>query len=194
MRSVPISSGSQAAPNVKVKTLLLLKGVLLSLLFALFTGLLSRARFFLPFTPVPVTGQVFAVLLAGLLLGKVFGPLSQAFYVGLGLLGVEWFSLFPLVPTGGYLLGFIAAPYAVSFIIERAKTTDFFRTMAALFAGVLLIYLFGFSFFIAVTGTAPVMSLRLTVLPFIPFDLGKAVLAALVVCPLWKKYRPKTLI
>jgi len=194
MHLLPITSRLSAAPNIKAKTLLLLKGVLLSLLFALFTGLLSRVRFFLPFTPVPFTGQVFAVLLAGLLLGRVFGPLSQAFYVGLGLLGFEWFSIFPLVPTGGYLLGFIAAPYAVSFIIDRVKTTDFFRTMTALSAGVLLIYLFGFSFFTAVTGTAPVTSFRLTVLPFIPFDLGKAVLAALVVCPLWKKYRPKTLI
>jgi biotin transport system substrate-specific component len=194
MRSVPISSGSQAAPDVKQKTFILLKGVLFSLLFALFTGLMSRVRFFLPFTPVPVTGQVFAVLLAGLLLGRVFGPLSQVFYVGLGLIGFEWFSLFPLVPTGGYLLGFIAAPYAVSFIIDRTKTTGFFHTMTALSAGVLLIYLFGFSFFTAVTHTTFVMSFRLTVLPFIPFDLVKAVCAALIVCPLYKKCRPKTLI
>lgn len=194
MRLLSVSSGSSATVDVKCKTHTLLKGVLLSLLFALFTGILSRVRFFLPFTPVPVTGQVFAVLLCGLLLGRVFGPLSQAFYVGLGLLGFEWFSLFPLVPTGGYLLGFIAAPYVVSSIIDSSATKGFLRTMTALTAGVVLIYLFGFSFFTAVTGTAIATSFRLTVLPFIPFDLGKAVLAALIVCPLWKKYRPKTLI
>ncbi|MBN2324257.1 MAG: biotin transporter BioY [Spirochaetes bacterium] len=195
MHPILFSSGLRTAPNVRHKTLLLVKGVLFSLLFALFTGLMSKARFFLPFTPVPVTGQVFAVLLGGLLLGRVFGPLSQAFYVGLGLLGFEWFSLFPLVPTGGYLLGFIAAPYAVSLIMERkTATTGFLHTMTALSAGVFVIYLFGFAFFTAATHTGPIVSFRLTVLPFIPFDLAKAVCAALIICPLKKKYGPKTLI
>jgi biotin transport system substrate-specific component len=42
----------------------------LSLLFAGFTGLCAQLRFYLPFTPVPVTGQVFAVLLCGIFIGK----------------------------------------------------------------------------------------------------------------------------
>ena len=54
------------------------------------TGLSAQVRVPLPFTPVPFTGQVFAVLLAGVLLGRYYGALSQLAYVGLGVAGVPW--------------------------------------------------------------------------------------------------------
>lgn len=173
-------------PALEKKTAAILRGVLFSLLFAGITGLLSRVRFYLPFTPVPVTGQVFAVLLAGLLLGRVYGPLSQAFYIGFGLLGMPWFSVFPLIPTGGYLLGFIAAPYAVGWLLERWDRISFARAMVSLVAGICLIYILGFCFFAAATKTGLAASFRLAVLPFIPIDLGKAVFAALIALSLKK--------
>jgi len=182
------STGSRLLPlpALEKKTAVILRGVFFSLLFAGFTGLLSRVRFYLPFTPVPVTGQVFAVLLAGLLLGRVYGPLSQAFYIGFGLLGMPWFSIFPLVPTGGYLLGFIAAPYAVGWLLERWDRISFARAMVSLVAGICLIYILGFSFFVVATKTGLAASFRLAVLPFIPIDLGKAVFAALIALSLKK--------
>ena len=182
------SAGSRllALPVPKRRINMVIRGVLFSLLFAGFTGIMSRVRFYLPFTPVPVTGQVFAVLLSGLLLGRVYGPLSQAFYIGLGLCGIPWFSGFPLVPTGGYLLGFIAAPYAVGWLLDRWERISFVRTMASLIAGICLIHILGFSFFAAATGTGFPASFKLAVLPFIPFDLGKAVFAALIALSLKK--------
>ena len=61
--------------------------VVLAISFACLTGLMAQMRIYLPFTPVPITGQVLAVLLAGVLLGKRYGGLSQVFYVGIGAAG-----------------------------------------------------------------------------------------------------------
>jgi biotin transport system substrate-specific component len=183
-----IGSRLLALPIPKKKVAGILQGALLSLLFAGLTGLLSKVRFYLPFTPVPVTGQVFAVLLAGLLLGRLYGTLSQIFYIGFGLLGISWFSVFPLIPTGGYLLGFIAAPYAVGWLLDRWERISFTTVMAALVSGIALIHLFGLVFFAAATGTGLAASFRLAVLPFIPFDLSKAIFVALLVLS-WKKMR-----
>ncbi|UCB45880.1 MAG: biotin transporter BioY [Spirochaetota bacterium] len=186
------SIGVVATP--KAKTFIILRGVLFSLLFAAATGLLAKLRFHLPFTPVPVTGQVFAVLLSGLLLGRLYGPMSQVFYIGFGLLGVPWFSVFPLVPTGGYLAGFIAAPYVTALIITRVKRVNLLTTMLSLISAVLVIYVLGFSFFWAVTGMRFLKSVKLAILPFIPFDIVKAFLAASVFLSLKRIVQPKGLI
>ena len=178
----------------KSKTLIIIRGISFSLLFAAATGLLAKLRFHLPFTPVPVTGQVFAVLLCGLLLGRLYGSMSQVFYIGFGLLGVPWFSVFPLIPTGGYLAGFIAAPYITALIITRVKRVNLLTTMLSLISAVLVIYVLGFSFFWAVTGMGFFESVKLAILPFIPFDIVKAFLAASVFLSLKRIVQPKGLI
>ncbi|MFA4991708.1 MAG: biotin transporter BioY, partial [Candidatus Omnitrophota bacterium] len=77
------------------------------------TGILAQLRIMLPWTPVPITGQTLAVLLAGVLLGRSWGGISQVIYVVLGVAGIPWFNGFAggygvlLTPSGGYLLGFI---------------------------------------------------------------------------------------
>ena len=82
---------------------------------AVVTGLLAQVRVPLPWTPVPFTGQTFAVLLAGVLLGRWWGGLSQVLYVALGVAGVPWFAGWSggsgvlVGPTGGYVLGFVLA-------------------------------------------------------------------------------------
>ena len=70
----------------------LARRVMLALGFACLTGLLAQVKFFLPGNPIPITGQVFAVLVAGVVLGGRFGALSQGLYVGLGLVGVPWLA------------------------------------------------------------------------------------------------------
>jgi len=69
-----------------------LNKVALAFAFACFTGILAQLRFYLPYTPVPVTGQVFAVLLSGVILGKWYGGMSQGLYAGLGRSRDSWFS------------------------------------------------------------------------------------------------------
>ncbi len=74
---------------------------------AALTGLLAQVRFQLPWTPVPLTGQTLAVLLAGVALGKWWGGISMAIYAGLGIAGVPWFQgwngglAYLAGPTGG---------------------------------------------------------------------------------------------
>jgi biotin transport system substrate-specific component len=164
----------------------------LSLLFALFTGICAQLRLYLPFTPVPVTGQVFAVLLSGVVLGKKYGPLSQLFYLLFGIVGVPWFVIGPIGPTGGYIVGFIVAPYLIGELYERSRsrgkptessgphTVAWFETMAIMLAGIAVIYLLGLVQFSMFTGTGPLESIRYAVLPFIPFDVAKTLLAAAV--------------
>jgi biotin transport system substrate-specific component len=167
----------------------------LSLLFAGITGLCAQLRFYLPFTPVPVTGQVFAVLLSGLVLGKKYGPLSQVFYLLLGVAGIPWFVIGPIGPTGGYIVGFITAPFLIGELCERARLKHseahapsqskptssgipYMKMVGIMLAGVSLIYVLGLVQFSIFTQTGLVRSFTFAVLPFIPFDALKAVLAA----------------
>lgn len=166
----------------RVKIFQISKRLLLSLLFAGLTGLCAHLRIYLPFTPVPVTGQVFAVLLSGIVLGKGYGSLSQMLYIGLGLLGIPWFVVGPIGPTGGYIVGFITAPYLIGALLERRHVnghgTDMLFTFFAASCGVMLIYLFGSIQFMLFTGADIAKTVKLAVLPFIPLDLAKAAAAS----------------
>jgi biotin transport system substrate-specific component len=150
------------------------RAVLLTVLFAVLTGVCAQLRVYLPFTPVPVTGQVFGVLLSGALLGGL-GSVSQLLYVLLGLAGIPWFVLGPLGPTGGYIVGFVLAPLVIDVVGRRTRRPGF-----GLACGVGVIYLLGTVQFALYTGTPLPVAFRYAALPFIPFDLGKAVAAVAV--------------
>lgn len=99
--------------------------IALALGMAIITGLLAQVRIPLPWTPVPVTGQTFAVLLSGVLLGGWWGGLSMVFYAALGIAGVPWFTGWQgglthlLGPTGGYIIGFILAAMVIGHLTDR---------------------------------------------------------------------------
>ena len=152
----------------------LFMNILLSLLFAAATGACARVRVHLPFTPVPVTGQVFAVLMSGAILGPWFGALSQILYVGIGIAGIPWFAVGPIGPTGGYLVGFVVAPLIIGRLGKR---------FPAMLAGIAAIYTLGLLQFSIFTGRGLLASIPLAVLPFIPFDLAKCLIATLVASP-----------
>jgi biotin transport system substrate-specific component len=148
------------------------------LLFAAFTALAARVAIWLPFTPVPVTLQVMAVLLAGLVLGARGGAASQAAYLGAILAGVPLSAsgiagpAALLGPTGGYLLSFVPTAFAVGLLRERLG-----RFPAAL-VGVGLIYLCGTSWLAICLGGDLGRAWLLGAAPFVLVDLGKALLAA----------------
>ncbi|MCE5328078.1 MAG: biotin transporter BioY [Planctomycetaceae bacterium] len=161
---------------------------------ACLTGLLAQVRVPLPFTPVPVTGQVVAVLLAGILLGRRFGAVSQVIYVGLGAVGVPWFSgwtsgsLFG--PTAGYLLGFIAAAGLIGWLVDNHPSVRRLPWLLVLMSsGIGIIYLLGALQFAWVTRMDLTYTLKFAVLPFIPFDVAKAILAASVSSALLPKQK-----
>jgi|TARA_B100002003_G_C14152481_1_gene554367 biotin transport system substrate-specific component len=162
--------------------------LILSLFFAALTGIGAQIKIYLPFTPIPITGQVFFVLLTGVLLGR-YAVLSQTLYVGLGGLGMPWFapaagmgifsnggmSILTGV-TGGYLLGFVLAAGVIGWFVDRfvyVRTIPF--QFCLLLLGVSIIYTLGalqLSFFL---GTGFQDTILKGVLPFIPGDILKAV-------------------
>lgn len=165
----------------KLETLSILRKVLLSFLFALFTGISGQIYLKLPFTPVPLTLQVFSVLLAGILLGKNFGALSQIFYFIFGVSGINWFFASGaglLRPTSGYIIGFIFAAYFIGKFYGRKKS--FVYSYMIMLAGLSIIYFSGCLFLSAFLKFSIKKSFLLGVLPFIPFDLLKVYFAVIL--------------
>ena len=144
-----------------------------AIIFTFLTALGSVVRFYTPFTPVPVTMQVFFVLLSGAILGRYYGSLSQIMYVSPGIAGISWFAnpaaLFGI--TGGYLIGFMAAPYIVD--LFKGK-----NIMLAMLMGIGVIYLFGAIQFHLITSLPLSKVFMLAVAPFIGIDMAKAFAAA----------------
>ncbi len=171
------------------RSLTIAKKIILALTMACVTGLSAQVRIPLPFTPVPITMQTFFVLIAGVLLGRRWGGLSQIIYVGIGVLGIPWFagsSIFG--PTGGYLIGFILAAFFLGYVIDTYVHLRNFVSilLLMLFASFFLIYIpgliqLGFYFYMikgSFPGFIPILSMGL--FPFIPGALIKITLAAAV--------------
>lgn len=156
---------------------------------ACLTGLLAQVRIPLPFTPVPVTGQVLAVLLCGALLGSRCGLFSQVSYVVLGAAGVPWFAggsaglgvMFgPTAFTAGYLLGFIAAAFFLGTISERSAWAESVEgQVTSMLAAVAIIYVFGVLHLMFSLRVTLARAMVLGVVPFVAVDVLKALLAAL---------------
>ena len=110
--------------------------ILMSLIMACLTGIMAQIIIPLPWTPVPITAQTFAVLCSGLFLGKKYGCLSQIFYVVLGIAFIPWFGGMTgglevaLGSTGGFLIGFIIASYFIGLITEKHAEARNFTRMA----------------------------------------------------------------
>ncbi len=139
----------------------------------------------IPVEPVPFTLQTFFVLMAGVVLGARYGALSQLVYTLLGLVAPVYAGgasgpgiLFG--PRGGYIFGFIAAALVVGFL-SRTSTSGFagyVQVVAAMLAGVVVIYAGGMLTLHLVLGLDFRQALLGGVLPFIPLDILKAFLAA----------------
>lgn len=157
--------------------------VVLAFLVACFTGIMAQVIIPLPWTPVPVTGQTFAVLMAGVILGRYWGGISQILYVVVGLVGVPWFTGMHggysalIGATGGYLIGFILAALFLGFFADNYIKARKFIPMLGLmlFANFVLIYVPGLLqlgiWTQQVTGTAPGIW-HLLLIGFIPFIVG----------------------
>lgn len=152
--------------------------------FAALTALGAWLR--IPLQPVPITLQVFFTLLAGAVLGPFLGALSQLIYLLLGFIGLPIFAggsygigaLWG--PTGGYLLGFVAAAYLVGFLIKRFNLRSLLFIFVSMLAGLFMIYLLGAFQLMIVLNLTIYKALAVGIFPFVAFDLVKALLAALV--------------
>ena len=145
--------------------------------FSLVIALGAQVAIPLPFTPVPVTLQTLAVLLAGCLLGSSRGALAVIAYLGEGFAGLPVFSggtagiSHLLGPTGGYLLGFVAAAFVVGVFAERGAAGSRLGTLVMLIAGNVVLYVPGVIWLGVYTGMDRAISLGF--LPFVVGDLLK---------------------
>ena len=168
--------------------------ILMSFMMACFTGIMAQIIIPLPWTPVPITAQTFAVLCSGLFLGKKYGCLSQILCVVLGVAFIPWFGgmtggleIF-LGSTCGFFIGFIIASYFIGAITEKYATARNFTKMAIVIgiANFALIYIPGLAGLALwsnlTTGTTlgVVDLLMMGLVPFIAGDIVKILGAASV--------------
>lgn len=156
---------------------------------SLLITLCTQVRILLPFSPVPITGQTFAVLMLGALLGSRRGSLSVILYIAEGAAGLPVFALgggLPILfgPTGGYLFGFVPAAYIVGLLAERGWDRRVGKTILAMILGNVVIYTFGLLWLSRWVGINGVLIAGLY--PFIFGDILKIALASIALPVGWK--------
>ncbi len=166
--------------------------ILLVVAAAAITAVAAQWRILLPFTPVPITGQTFAVLLTGAALGLRLGAAGQLLYLAAGALGAPVFSeaqggLEVLTgATGGYLIGFAFAAGLIGWMAERRQDRTFPTMFTAFIVGSAVIYLFGVIGLMAATGMSTSEAIANGVVPFAFGDVIKAAAAGLILPGAWK--------
>jgi biotin transporter BioY len=150
----------------------------------------AQLRITLPFTPVPVTGQTFAVLLLGALYGAKRGAATAMTYLMLGIMGLPVFSAAPpgpaalVSPTAGYLAGFVAAAWVTGSLSERGWDRKPVTAAMAMLIGSAVLFACGLLWLGRFTGWDLVIQTGL--LPFIPGDLLKIALATALLPAGWR--------
>jgi biotin transport system substrate-specific component len=173
----------------------LLTDVLLALGGAAFVGLAAQVSFRLGFTPVPITGQTFAVLLVGAAYGSVLGAASLSLYLLLGIVGVPLYAdhkhgwdVFSGA-TGGYIVGFVLAAALTGYLAERGWDKRFASSVTMMLTGSVVIYLCGsiwLHHWLHVNWNTTLVD---GVYPFVPGDLVKLYLAAAALPAAWELVR-----
>jgi biotin transport system substrate-specific component len=156
-----------------------------SLLVAIF----AQIAIPLPFTPVPMTGQTFAVLLVGAALGSKRGAASLGLYTLEGALGLPVFAAARsglTSATAGYLFGFVAAAYIIGLLAEHGLDRSWRTSLVPFFIGSIVIYLFGATWLGVYLHLDIFHTLQLGVVPFLPGDVLKMAAAALALPAAWK--------
>jgi biotin transport system substrate-specific component len=151
------------------------------------------AQLAVPMFPVPMTMQTFAVLLVGAVIGAGRAAISMSLYLGLGAAGLPVFAgaqnLTGVLPTAGYLVGFVAAAALVGLLARMGWSSSPLRVAASFAAGSLVIYGFGVVGLMLALGLTPSTALAAGVLPFLIGDVAKAALAAVLLPAAWKLVR-----
>ncbi len=161
--------------TVAVSTALVVAGALLTA---------GAAQLSVPLWPVPITGQTLAVLLVGSALGARRGALSMALYVLLGVVGLPVFAdgtASPGVlvgPSGGYVVGFIAAAAVVGWVAERFGDRRFTAALLSFVLGTVVTFAVGMVWLAASLGLDLQHTLEYGLYPFVVGGVAKALIGA----------------
>jgi biotin transport system substrate-specific component len=168
------------------------------LFVAVLTAAAAQVSVPLPFTPVPLTLQPMVVLLGGAALGSRLGMASQVLYLLAGIAGLPVFAASATLPqgalrlvgpTGGYLMSYPFAAFLTGWLAERGFDRRYLTSVAAMAAGLAVIFTFGVSWLAWFAQPAPLglsAALATGLYPFIPVDLVKICIAAAIMPAVWK--------
>jgi len=153
----------------------------------------------LPFTPVPFTLQPMVVLLGGAALGARLGMSSQVLYLALGLAGLPVFAASPVLPqgfarllgpTGGFLMSYPFAAFAAGYLAERRFDRRYLTSVVAMGAGLAIVFASGIAWMAwGVPHLGLATAVRAGLVPFLPADIVKILLAATVLPAAWRLRR-----
>lgn len=158
--------------------------------------LFISARAKVPLLPVPITMQTFAVLVLGMAYGWRLGAVTVIAYLAEGAVGLSVFADTPekgigiaymVGPTGGYLIGFVAAAAVAGYLAERGWDRDPMWTAAAMLLGNAAIYVPGVAWLAGLIGIEKAIQFGL--MPFLLGDALKLVLATALLPLCWTLVR-----
>jgi len=182
-----------ALPSVSSRT----RNVALVVGGALLTALAARLAINLPWTPVPITGQTFAVLLVGGALGWKRGAASMALYVALGAVGLPFYAEaadgsrggweVATGSTAGYLVGFVFSAALVGWLAERGQDRRFDTSVTAMLAGTAVTYLCGVTWLAHNLGVDSTTAMEYGLTPFVIGDALKLLLAGALMPIAWNR-------
>ncbi|MDD3168716.1 MAG: biotin transporter BioY [Eubacteriales bacterium] len=167
------------------------KKMILYALFAALTAICSMIIIPLPFTPVPIHLATLSVFLAGGLLGSKGGAVSQIVYVILGAIGLPVFAGFTggfgiiTGPTGGYLIGYVAAAWLTGLMIEKLGH-GYYQNIVSMIAGLAVCYALGTLWFMYITSAGLYAALMMCVVPFLLGDAVKIITGSILVKKLYR--------
>lgn len=153
----------------------------------------------LPFSPVPITAQTFAVLFIAMTLGRVRGSAVVLAYLLEGIAGVPVFAGgafgFSVImgTTGGYLIGFLIAAYLVGYLADIGFDRTYTKSLIAMTLGTAVIFFFGLlglSRFGFAESLGALLAIGFT--PYLPGAIVKIALASVLLPSIWKKIESKT--
>lgn len=167
----------------------------LVIVFSLFIA--AAAQFAIHIGPIPITGQTFAVLLTGALLGSRLGAAAVIAYLIEGAIGLPFFAgggagiVRFFGPTGGYLIAFPAAAFITGAFAEHGWDKNYPQAVAAMAIGSAIIFLGGWAWYSILTNTPAVAAFQIAVLPFLAGDVIKIALGAAVLPTGWALLKRK---
>jgi len=167
------------------------RDVILVMLGTLLVAVLAQVKIPLPFTPVPLTGQTFAVLLVGATLGSKRGAASMILYIALGTLGLPFFAggasgmAYLSGANLGYLVGFVMAAYVVGLLSERGLERSVRTSLIPFLVGTFIIYLCGVTWLTILLGSLN-KAVAAGLLPFLIGDAIKLIAASLALPTAWR--------
>lgn len=172
----------------------LLRGGILIVGSTLLLALSAHIQIALPFTPVPFTLQMLVVVLTAAALGSRRGTLVMLIYLAEGASGIPVFAkggglLYLLGPTAGYLWSYPLAAFVVGWLCEMGLDRRFMTAILAMLPGMLILYVIGVPWLAIVLHINLAQAFTIGMLPFIPGDLAKLIIATALLPTAWRIVR-----